>query len=450
MNLIDVFLEQYIRKIDFYENASKICAQICESELEKEGIRAIVTYRAKRADRLKEKLIKRNKVKHYKNLQHIYDDIKDLAGVRIAIYFPNDIHKIDRFIKDKFDVKEIKRFPEQSNVNYHIDDEKDGEYKKVFSGYNATHYRIHLKHQADNPENDKYTKAVIEIQVASVLMHAWAEVEHDLVYKPMNGHISVDEHEILDELNGLVLAGELALRRLQKAMQDRIKKSGTAFSNHYELAAFIYDGICASTNIRSEDITMGRVDLLFKFLKAAQFNRSEYINKYIDDIDPECKDTSVVEQIIDMIIEEDSSLYRVFLDIKKQMSNKNPYSNSYEDNNGEQSKKSMLYFIDKLADLQFIINHFIDKFYPDMAGNFQTNLNNIINVVNDDDIAQKLKDIRKINMHIIHGNFVPSDQELIDGGNKIESVIEKLITRFDPSEQINLRKKIDEVNINIG
>jgi ppGpp synthetase/RelA/SpoT-type nucleotidyltranferase len=27
---------------------------------------------------------------------------------------------------------------------------------------------------------------MVEIQVASVLMHAWAEVEHDLVYKPVD------------------------------------------------------------------------------------------------------------------------------------------------------------------------------------------------------------------------------------------------------------------------
>ncbi len=41
-------------------------------------------------------------------------------------------------------------------------------------------------------------------------MHAWSEVEHDLTYKPMQGTLSEEELSILDELNGLVLAGEIA------------------------------------------------------------------------------------------------------------------------------------------------------------------------------------------------------------------------------------------------
>ena len=73
---------------------------------------------------------------------------------------------------------------------------------------------------SDLPENDKrYAESLIEIQVASALMLTWAEVEHDLVYKPFSGELSYEECQILDELNGLVLAGEIALQRLQKECQ---------------------------------------------------------------------------------------------------------------------------------------------------------------------------------------------------------------------------------------
>ena len=67
------------------------------------------------------------------------------------------------------------------------------------------------------PSEKRYCRARIEIQVASVLMHAWSEVEHDLIYKPLQGTLSKEELAILDELNGLVLAGEIALERLQAA-----------------------------------------------------------------------------------------------------------------------------------------------------------------------------------------------------------------------------------------
>lgn len=88
--------------------------------------------------------------------------------------------------------------------------------------------------------SSRYAEAPIEIQVASVLIHAWAEVEHDLVYKPMSGQLSDEEYAILDELNGLVLAGEIALERLQYAGEARLLVTEDHFSNHYELAAYIY------------------------------------------------------------------------------------------------------------------------------------------------------------------------------------------------------------------
>ena len=39
MNVIDEFLQQYVKEVDFYEKAARICAEICENELEREGIR---------------------------------------------------------------------------------------------------------------------------------------------------------------------------------------------------------------------------------------------------------------------------------------------------------------------------------------------------------------------------------------------------------------------------
>ena len=69
-------------------------------------------------------------------------------------------------------------------------------------------------------------------KVASVLMHAWSEVEHDLVYKPMQGTLSEEELAILDELNGLVLTGEIALERLQAAGNERIQNSKATFARN--------------------------------------------------------------------------------------------------------------------------------------------------------------------------------------------------------------------------
>ncbi len=231
MSVTESFLERYTREFDFFREAARICAQKCEAALVQSGIRAIVTYRAKNPERLRDKVGARNKEKKYKRTDQIFKDIVDLAGVRIALYFPGDMEEVERLTQTIMDVEESKRFP---------DKDVEPAYSKRFSGYSARHYRVKLR-SADLSDIDKrYSHALIEIQVASILVHAWAEVEHDLVYKPLSGKLSEDEYAILDELNGLVLAGEIALERLQRAGEQRVRTAKERFSNHYELADYIF------------------------------------------------------------------------------------------------------------------------------------------------------------------------------------------------------------------
>lgn len=82
-----------------------------------------------------------------------------------------------------------------------------------------------MKEESLEKSKLKYAPVRLEIQVASVLMHAWSEVEHDLVYKPLQGTLSDEELSILDELNGLVLSGEIALNafRPPETREFRVK-----------------------------------------------------------------------------------------------------------------------------------------------------------------------------------------------------------------------------------
>ena len=98
-------------------------------------------------------------------------------------------------------------------------------------------------------------------------MLAWAEVEHDLVYKPTQGRLSEDEYAILDELNGLVLAGEVALERLQRAGEARTGERGTQFSNHYDLASFLLETTRPVLEGPASESALGRVDILFELLQ---------------------------------------------------------------------------------------------------------------------------------------------------------------------------------------
>lgn len=213
--LIGKFMQDYNRSYDFFFSASRLAADLLENALIQRGIRAWVTFRAKRPDSLREKIERRalslNSPKIFRTVDDIYADVPDLAGVRVALYFPQDRATVGEVIKQLFDVAHEKEMQGSSGLENHL----------KYSGYKATHYRASVKRDELSPSDQRFADARIEIQVASIIMNAWSEVEHDLVYKPKDGSLSPEERAILDELNGAVLAGERILERLQRASERR-------------------------------------------------------------------------------------------------------------------------------------------------------------------------------------------------------------------------------------
>ena len=230
MDLLESFLERYVKEYDYYEQVARRAEQILDSNLHAAGVRSIVTSRAKSPARLAEKCRQRDKKRPYEAIEDLYADIVDLAGVRVAVWFPAEREQVGGLIGRLFHEYQPKRvFPDPSQSSG----------KERFSGYAADHYRVRLKTIVLNESDLRYATANIEIQVASVLMHAWSEVEHDLVYKPAEGELSEAEYSLLDQLNGLVLAGEISLEQLQKAGEIRVASGSRPFANHYELAAHL-------------------------------------------------------------------------------------------------------------------------------------------------------------------------------------------------------------------
>jgi len=80
------------------------------------------------------------------------------------------------------------------------------------------------------------------------------------------------------------------------------------FSNHFELAAFIYNRIQELFGKQDEEITMGRADILFNFLKIAGMDKPEDINKYIENISIKSDHVNIVQQLVEMILEDNPSL----------------------------------------------------------------------------------------------------------------------------------------------
>jgi ppGpp synthetase/RelA/SpoT-type nucleotidyltranferase len=306
-NVVSEFCNAYTREFDYYQSTAALCSQRCEALLATQGIRAIVSHRAKKPAKLLLKVQQRNGKKKYRNADEIREDIPDLAGVRIALYFPADRERVKNIISENFDVVVAKSFPERR---------KKRAKSKRFDGYHADHYRVQLTENSLEDGNKAYSAARIEIQVGSVLMHAWAEVEHDLVYKPESGNPSEEEHAILDELNGLVITGEVALERLQKAVERRLSNAqASQFDNHYELAAYLYKTVRNSLGDRGEP-PIGRVDILWELLKRAGMNSPDHLTAIFPSFTEGSESLPVSDQIADTVLASRPDLYPVYVSLQ--------------------------------------------------------------------------------------------------------------------------------------
>ena len=120
-----------------------------------------------------ESLIKKIKGKDkYNNKYNKLADITDIIGLRVITYYSDDIDKVAKLIEENFEVDEKNS----------IDKRKVLEPEKF--GYLSLHYIAKLnKERLKFPEYKSCKNYKFEIQIRSILQHAWAEIEHDLGYK---------------------------------------------------------------------------------------------------------------------------------------------------------------------------------------------------------------------------------------------------------------------------
>lgn len=405
MTVIDNFIEHYKKEYDFYETVSKLVAQQLETILHESGIRAIVTYRAKNPERLSIKLQQRNEQRDikYSCLDDIYFDICDLSGVRVALYFPSDRDKVDTIIKDLFSlISEPKVFPSES---------KTPTYQKRFSGYWARHYRVRLKEASLTDSQKRYAQAKTEIQVASVLMHAWSEVEHDLVYKPLSGNLSNEELAILDELNGLVLSGEIALERLQAAGTSRIAKD-KLFNNQYELASFLYNKY-EDKFAKNNYFQLGNVELLFRLMNECNLKSSADLNPYLKSLFFTGDSRSLSEQIADNIIMGDEERYNTYAHLKSSISVTDT-----------ELQSAIGFFMEQWIQLEQIISQFTSDRNPKSRVLFSPN--NLRQFFSDKEVSYILG-LRKSRNLIVHGVELPPANEIKQMALEIQNICNRLL-----------------------
>ena len=245
--LIDDFVQQYEQRRSHYILRATRAKQICREILANHGIPAIVSSRAKCSIRLRQKLEERDAELHYSTEADIYANIFDFSGVRITVYLPSHVQKVSRLLQHALIPRLIKvysptptpatqQIPIPGSIKRRVADVS----KEPFAlpgvpvqhitrptGYCATHLHVLLKPDAHGGGRDfTGADAQVEIQLISLLMHAWSEIEHDLAYKAVGGKPSEEEAAVLKEINECATAGEALLRRLEESVAARERRMG--------------------------------------------------------------------------------------------------------------------------------------------------------------------------------------------------------------------------------
>jgi ppGpp synthetase/RelA/SpoT-type nucleotidyltranferase len=423
VDLIAQFIARYRREFDFYERAGRLVAQQLDARLQASGIRAMVTSRAKNPRRLEAKLRQRAGERPYETIDTMYADIVDLAGVRVALYFPGERTEVDKVIREQFVLTSPpKEFTGTSNPTY----------KKRFSGYWATHYRLQLRESVLPEADQRYSDARVEVQVASVLMHAWAEVEHDLVYKPLQGNLSEDELAILDELNGMVLTGEIALERLQRAAEVRVKGSGARFENHYDLASFLLEATRPMLQGSATEPVLGDVELLFRFLAQLEIMTPEALRPYLESLSPDTERRPVAQQITDQVLAADPQRYVVYAAIRSDTASTEigelvaDYTN-HQQAYLERAHAALGYFLALWIKFEYFLRELTTQRGTDSKGAAipSSKVLRKLEVFTDSELAE-IEQIRRIRNYLVHGIDEPDLDFVQESGAALRRIMDRL------------------------
>jgi ppGpp synthetase/RelA/SpoT-type nucleotidyltranferase len=166
-------IDEYEKQQLLYELFAKTVATILTAAIEHAGgyRLQVVRARAKEAGSLKKKLIDRG-IDQSIRIEH---EIKDLAGCRAIFYTNGDVEKFinSGLVEVNFDVVD-------SKIHHPGIDPKTSHQL-----YTANHYVVRLRpERLDLAEYARFAGMRCEIQLQTILNHAWAEIEHDIYKAP--------------------------------------------------------------------------------------------------------------------------------------------------------------------------------------------------------------------------------------------------------------------------
>lgn len=164
------------------------------------------------------------------------NEITDLAAARVITFLPGVVAQVCDAIDKEFVVLE------KTDKAEELMDE--GKF-----GYHSIHFLVQMaSDRVRLPEYKRFAGLTFEIQVRTILQHAWAEMEHDIQYKS----VSVIPTAIRRRFIALAGMLEIADREFQALQEEdtalRVKARTSVESGHYSGVEITPDSLRAYLN----------------------------------------------------------------------------------------------------------------------------------------------------------------------------------------------------------
>lgn len=206
--------KHYMSMHSSYVQVLEIFQRRLRTELTKEEIHFTLKFRDKTFESYYGKLLKRLSEE---KLTGELLPIHDILGIRVVCPFLEDLEQVEDILRRAFKVHEVER--------------KGAEHTFREFGYRSTHLLLEIPYDIV----EKYPSLDVqycEIQIRTFLQDAWAEVEHDLIYKNRITPLDEPLRRKLAALNANLTLSDIIfqeIREYQRQLHSELERRRHAF-----------------------------------------------------------------------------------------------------------------------------------------------------------------------------------------------------------------------------
>ena len=181
------------------------------------------------------KIIRHNKPRNE------FAKVSDLIGIRVVCPFLEDLSSVEDIFKKNFCITEVER--------------KGGDHTYREFGYESIHLMILIPSEIalkyDLPSDE-----TVEVQIRTILQDAWAEVEHELIYKAEFTPFDDPLRRKLAAINASLSLADIIFQEIRSYQQELNGELGKRRSTFFRKIEESTDAVLLNTNTEEPEQTL--------------------------------------------------------------------------------------------------------------------------------------------------------------------------------------------------